>query len=80
MRKIIECPISFVNVWNPKKKTHFGPVFFFSQCQVQKSASRLLLAGTNAAVELTDHGAPLEAGFIAIQTHGRLKLVKTPRK
>lgn len=27
---------------------------------VQKSASRLLLAGTNAAVELTDHGAPLE--------------------
>ena len=29
MRKIIECPISFVNVWNPTKKTHFGPVFFF---------------------------------------------------
>ena len=33
--------------------------------QVQKSASRLLLAGgTHSAVELTDHGAPLEAfGF-----------------
>lgn len=27
---------------------------------VQKSASRLLLAGTNAAVDLTEHGAPLE--------------------
>ncbi|CAK9075736.1 unnamed protein product [Durusdinium trenchii] len=27
---------------------------------VQKSASRLLLAGTHAAVEVTDHGTPLE--------------------
>jgi len=27
---------------------------------VQKSASRLLLAGTNAAVEISDHGVPLE--------------------
>ena len=64
----------------PHEEKHTLALCFFSQCQVQKSASRLLLAGTNAAVELTDHGAPLEAGFIAIQTHGRLKLVKTPRK
>lgn len=50
------------NDWN----FHIVPLWpFLNKCrQVQKSASRLLLAGgTHSAVELTDHGAPLEAGF-----------------
>lgn len=46
---------------------HIFPLWpFLNKCrQVQKSASRLLLAGgTHSAVELTDHGAPLEAGLM----------------